>query len=273
MPSLPKPPVSVCASIARCIAVCLTVTLVNVSLANAETLSVSSYAGWQSSGFSRTALPTNPSASPISLLASVLLPSWSPENIVSESAVESSSADSATNGASLSGAVFFDANFDGVRDAGDWGIRDAIVALTSTDSDKVVIAVTDSQGNYSFKNLAADDYSITLMTSSTAPGQTNVGYLTDANGATVLTGSGVVASSDSIANIQVQSGYTGLAYDFAELVYPSSLISKRMLINQDPGVQHSLPAPPVPEVPEPCTLVLLAVAGLCGTGFARRHRN
>jgi len=272
MAFLQKPPVSACAKNARCVFGCLAITLLFATLASGETLSVSSYNSWQWNGFSRTPLAPSPSASPLSLLASVLLPSWSSDSIVSESTLESSSAGPLANAATLSGVVYCDENRDGVRDSGDWGIRDAILSLTSAYSSTVVIAVTDAQGAYSFQNLPADDYTITLLTPSTLPGQTNVGTLTDASGTDVFTGLGVVSAPGSIASIQLQDGYRGITYDFGEWVYPTNLISKRMLLNQYPGVQHTTAAPPAPPVPEPGTLALLVVAGLAVTGFARRRR-
>jgi hypothetical protein len=199
------------------------------------------------------------------------LSSFSSDNdIVSESTVESALGTSST-GTSLSGVVYYDANFNGVRDSSDWAIRDAIVSLTAASTDTVLIATTDANGAYTFKNLTADDYTITLLTPSTAPGVTNVGLLTDVNGSPVFTGLGV-AINESIADIQLKDGYTGVTYDFGQYTYPTNLISKRMLLNENPGIPNT-PDAPLPPVPEPGTLSLLAVAGLCLTGFVRRRGN
>jgi hypothetical protein len=51
------------------------------------------------------------------------------------------------------------------------------------------------------------------------------------------------------------------------LVYPKNLVSKRILINTDPGLHHTTP------VPEPGSLALLAVAGLVFGGFSRCRRS
>jgi hypothetical protein len=175
----------------------------------------------------------------------------------------------------LSGTVFFDANGNGVCDSSDWAIRDAIVSLTSASTNTVLIATSDKNGVYTFKSLPADDYTITLMTPSTVPGAANTGTLTDTSGTFVFSGLGVAVGTGSIADVQLQDGYVGTGYDFGQLVYPTSLISKRMLLNQDSGVAHTsdTPAPPIPPVPEPGTFALLVVAGLCFTGFRWRRRS
>jgi hypothetical protein len=267
-----RPPVSACVRGMRCVLACLAISLLLGTLANAEIIG---YDSWQWNGFSRTSLPPSPNASPMSILASVLLTSWSSDNIVPVSAVTSSQGTSDTY-ASLSGVVYFDANFDGIRDSGDWAIRDAIVALTSASTDTVLIATTDANGNYTFKNLNADDYSITLLTPSAAPEESKngAGILTDQSGAAVFSGVGTVPPGyTSIADIQLKDGYTGVAYDFPQLVYPTNLMSKRMLTNENPGTPHTPDAPSPPVVPEPGTLTLLAIAGLSLTGFARRRRG
>jgi hypothetical protein len=270
MALLQKSPLAACAVGVRPVLGCLVILALLATFANAEIIG---YDSWQSNGFSRTLLPSTPSSSPVSLLASVLLASWSSDNIQSENSVVSS-LDTSTTASSLSGTVYFDENFNGVRDSGDWAIRDAIISLTSASSPTVLIATTDCNGEYTFTNLAVDDYTITLLTVSSAPGVTNEGYLTDADGADVFTGTGV-AVGQSIANIQLKDGYTGVAYDFGQYTFPTNLISKRTLLNQDPGTSHTpdAPPPPIPPVPEPGTLTLLVVAGLCVTGIARRRRS
>ena len=130
-----------------------------------------------------------------------------------------------------------------------------------------------ADGSYTFSDLTAGDYTITLLTPSSDPGQPSVGTLTDANGNNVTTGTGTVSGPDSIADIQLNDGDTGVNYDFPQLAYPYQLLSKRMLLNTNPGVQHTTPAPPPVPVPEPSSLVLLAVAGLLLGGLRRRWRR
>jgi hypothetical protein len=274
MAILQKPPVSARAKVARCALACLALSLLSTALARGESLGVGSYYSWQWSGFSRTQLVPTANSYPTSLLAAVMLRSWTSDSIVSESTVESSSTIPVVNPAALAGVIYFDENQNGVRDSGDWAIRDAIVSLTSASTSTVVIAVTDKDGAYSFQNLTADDYTITLLTPSSVPGQINVGTLKDANGVDIFTGLGVAVGQSSIANIQLKEGYTGITYDFGQYVYPTDLLSKRMLLNNDPGVPHTpdAPTPPTPPVPEPGTLALLLVAGLAVSGFTRRRR-
>jgi hypothetical protein len=273
MTLLQKSPVSVCANVARYVLGCLVISLVFAGLANADTLGVDSYNSWQWNGFSRTLIAPSDSSASTSILASLSSQSWSSANVVSESAVESAVAasSSSTTSTSLSGVVYYDENGDGIRESSDWAIRDAIVALLPASSDTIVYATTDKDGVYTFKNLTADTYTVTLMTPSTAPGQSvTVGILADENGNYIFTGLGI-ATGSSIANIQLQDGYVGTAYDFPQLVYPTNSISKRMLLNNDPGVSHTPDAPTPPVVPEPSSLALLMVAGIAVTGFARRR--
>ena len=269
MATLQKAPVSACAWVARCLLGCLMVSAL-ATLANAEIIG---YDSWQYSGFTRTPLAASANASPVSLLSSILLSSsLSSDNVVSES-IASSTVSQSDGTASLTGVVYFDANFNGARDSDDWAIRDAIVSLTAASSDTVLIATTDKYGNYTFSNLAVDDYTITLLSPTTAPGTTSAGFLEDASGARVGVGEGVVVGQ-SIANIQLKSGYSGYSYDFGQDSYPTSLTSKRTLLNDDPGDHHPQnPSDPPPVVPEPGTLVLLAVAGFCFAGFARRRKG
>jgi hypothetical protein len=265
--------VSVCAHHVGGALGCLGITLLSAALACGGTLGANSYQSWQWNGFSRSSF--TPDYSPSSLYSKVLS-SWSSDTVVSESMLQSSVASSVSGNAILSGVVYDDANGNGIRESSDWGIRDATVALTSTNSNTVVTAVTDYEGAYSFKGLTPGDYTISLLTPSTQPEKPSVGSLADAGGNTVSFGLGA-ASGQSIADIQLQAGYSGSNYDFPQLAYPLDLISKRMLLNDHPGVNHTsdgpLPSPPIPPVPEPTTLVLLIIASFAAAGFARRHRN
>ena len=70
-----------------------------------------------------------------------------------------------------------------------------------------------------------------------------------------------------ITSIQLADGYQGVNYDFAQLVYPTQLISRRMLLNTTPGIYPTTP------LPEPGTLALAAMAGLSLAGLTWRERR
>jgi hypothetical protein len=266
-----KSSVSACALNVRGVLGCIGITLLFATLASGETLS--SYGVWQWNGFARSSYVSGDSSSS-SLLSSVPLSSSFSDTVVSESSMELATVGSLSGAAILSGVVYYDENGNGVRDTTDWAIRDAVVSLTLTNSTTVVTTVTDYNGAYSFKNLAAGDYTVTLLTPSTQPGTPAVGTITDAGGAAVSTGLGAASGQTSIAGIQLNDGYTGVNYDFGQLVYPTNVISKRMLTNNNPGVPHTPDGPtPGPPIPEPGTLALLVIAGLSVSGFARRRRN
>jgi hypothetical protein len=190
-----------------------------------------------------------------------------------------------TSGMSLSGVVYYDINGDGVRDSSDWGIRDAVVSLSlANSSSPVASVVTAYDGTYTFSNLTAGDYALTLLTPSDRPGQPSVGTLVDSAGYSVASGAGTAAGTvsgqDGITSIQIGDGNTavqGVNYDFPQLTYPTSLISKRMLINTNPGIHNTTPVTPIPTpppVPEPGSLAMLVVAGLfLGLGGLRRRRR
>jgi hypothetical protein len=115
---------------------------------------------------------------------------------------------------SLSGYVYVDANNNGVRDAGEFGIGGVIITLTGTDSlgHAVNITVqTDTSGFYSFTGLQAGTYSIT----ETQPG----GYL---EGATNVGSQGGTPSTDQISAITLNGGVNGINNNFGELLFVGS---------------------------------------------------
>ena len=138
-------------------------------------------------------------------------------------------------------------------------------------SSPLATTYTGSDGAYTFSNLAAGSYTVTLLTPSSDPEQPSVGTLTDASGNTVSTGTGAIVGLDSIADIQLSDGDTGANYDFPQLTYPYQLLSKRMLLNTTPGVTNTTPIPPPIVVPEPGSFMLLLVAGLLLGGLRLRR--
>jgi hypothetical protein len=66
--------------------------------------------------------------------------------------------------ATFTGSVFCDNNLNGVRDAGEVGDSGAIVTLTNAAHTLTLTRTTDSFGNYTFDNLPAGTYTVTLTT-------------------------------------------------------------------------------------------------------------
>jgi hypothetical protein len=174
--------------------------------------------------------------------------------------------------------VYYDVNGDGVRDSTDWGIRDAVVSLRLANSGSALASVvTAYDGSYSFGTLTAGDYAVTLLTPGDQPGQPSVGTIVDSAGYSVASGAGTAAGTgsgqDGITGIRLGESEMAVNYDFPQLTYPAGLISKRMLINTNPGIHNTTPVTPIPTppVPEPGTLATLMVAGLVlGLGGLRR---
>ena len=75
----------------------------------------------------------------------------------------------------------------------------------------------------------------------------------DQNGNPVVAGRGTV-TQNGFTGIHLDAGYSGKRYNFAELTYPISLMSARSTL--------SSPPPPIHTVPEPGSLLLLAIVGL-----------
>ncbi|MBU4399480.1 MAG: PEP-CTERM sorting domain-containing protein [Planctomycetes bacterium] len=208
-----------------------------------------SYNTWQWGGFSRSTsyVPANDAISQTLSMSKVLLQA---ADLSDESVVTTS----------LSGYVFFDENGNGKMETTDWGIIDAKLSLTKTGSgDPPLITYTDSKGTYTFNNLSPGTYSIALLTECPEPGIVILGQLYDADGK-IVPNAGKV-TDDGFYDIVLEDGYQGVNYIFGESVYPALAVSKRLLI--EGGPEHT--------VPEPATLVLLAIAGLVLGGYARRR--
>ena len=269
-------PVPACARHARSVLACLGIIALLATLARGDTIGLNSYDQWQWNGFSRSSPHSTLapfSSSLFSVLtssnSSLILPMTTVTPALAWDAVNAAS--SSSGAAILAGVVYYDADGDGIRDNSDWGIPDAVVTITASDNTTVATVVTDSNGKYLFTGLAADTYTITLLTPSSQPDAPTLGTLLDSGGNVITAGSGFVAGPTSITSIEMPDGGFGVNYDFGQLMYPSELVSKRMLLNVSPGVYHTS-AIPVP-VPEPGTLVLLAMVGLPLAGFVRWCRS
>ena len=169
--------------------------------------------------------------------------------------------------ASLSGFFYVDLNGNGVMDSTDWGISEAKISITQVgSSDPLLVVSTNDDGSYSFTSLLPGDYTIAVLTHSPQLGQDKgtLAALYDKGGQVVTQNNGIPGSQDQYANITVGDGYKGVFYDFADTMYPAQLLTKRMLLNNNPGVHL---------VPEPGSWMLLAIAGLfCGSLAWRRRR-
>lgn len=109
---------------------------------------------------------------------------------------------------SLAGSVYCDHNLDGLHDAGDQPVAGALIALTGTDQNGVVVKrtfVTGANGAYQFPNLAPGTYTLTLLK---APR----GYLpAHDNQGTPGTG---ITQTNRFLNIALPAGVAGVSNDF-----------------------------------------------------------
>ncbi len=118
-------------------------------------------------------------------------------------------------GGSLSGYVYWDSNANGFLDPGEKGLSGVSVHLTGTDinhNSVSLTAVTDANGQYTFSNVIAGNYTIS-KTSQPA------GFL---DGRTVQGNLGGTAVPDQISNVPLQGGQIGWYYNFGE-IKPSSI--------------------------------------------------
>lgn len=139
--------------------------------------------------------------------------------------------------ASLSGFVYFDANDNGVKDAGEQGLFGCWVALTGYDDHgqfvtKVVTTAAD--GSYSFSGLRPGTYVITEAQP--------VGW---DDGKDALGTAGGVKGNDQVTSIALAAGLDGTHYDFGELmpVPPSHIVPP-------PPPPPPPPLPPPPPTPD-----------------------
>jgi hypothetical protein len=265
------PRLSACLWHARHTLFCFGIALLFAGLANGEAIASRSYHSWQWGGFSRSSAPFVSASSSASAFSLLTLNSSSLASAVSGIFSAAGVSTSSDGNSGLSGFVYYDQDGDGARTTDDWGIFEAVVQLTSETTGKTVSVQTAKNGSYSFQGLAAGNYTVTLLTPSTEPESPSIGTITNASNVTTV-GSGVLVGTETIAAIQLNDADEAKSYDFPQLKYPTQLFSKRMLIDGDSGSNHTPDAPPPPVVPEPSSLVLLAVASLALIRF-RFMRN
>ncbi len=109
-------------------------------------------------------------------------------------------------------------------------------------NDPPLIVYSKQDGSYSLSGLFPGTYTVTLLTPSPSPGTNTLGEIFDENGQVVSTGTGTVGQNQ-FSSIQILDGYTAKDYNFTELVFPISLINKRMLLNDSPPILHTVPEP------------------------------
>ena len=177
--------------------------------------------------------------------------------------------DSNAGKGTLSGYVYVDADADdGPMDNVDWAIEDVAISLLRDGTTTPMIVYTQQDGSYRFADLSPGTYTVTMLTPCSKPGTATAGQIADSKGDVdaASTAAVVVATKQNqFSNIVLTTGSTGINFNFADMVYPIGAISKRMLINSDPGILHT--------VPEPGTLALLAAAGLVLGGLSLRRRR
>ncbi|GAB5453548.1 MAG: hypothetical protein Hals2KO_38760 [Halioglobus sp.] len=137
--------------------------------------------------------------------------------------------------ASVAGTVFFDANNNGVFDAGEEGIGGVTVNLTGPVNLSVM---TDASGNYLFDNLPPGTYTVT---------EVQPGAFTD--GAEILgtvggSPQGSISANDTFSTITLAPGDSGIDYDFGEVLDSAALTvnAGSSCGNDAPMIDYDIPA-------------------------------
>lgn len=277
MTSQSQRPTPACARRIRIVWSSIGAILLLATPALSDTVRVNSYDSWRWNGFSWSPPPIEAALKSTSTTTSTST-AWRFSSLTTQSTSTTTStlpysalketnvSLAASKDGGLSGYVYVDTNNNGVMDTMDWAIAEAKISLAlSGASDPAMLAYSKKDGSYSFSSLVAGNYTISMLSPCVAPGTDTKGQIRDKDGNVDLARTAQVqVARDVFSNIDLAAGYTGVNYNFAELVYPIGLVSKRMLIGDDPGVIHT--------VPEPGTLMLLVMAGLCFGGLAWRRR-
>ncbi|MCH2182476.1 MAG: hypothetical protein MK108_10765 [Mariniblastus sp.] len=147
--------------------------------------------------------------------------------------------------AELSGAVWYDANRDGLRDVSETGIQGALVELFNEQGIKVAQQVTDVAGNYSFTGLAAGQYSLReIQPAGFIDGGEVLGNVVSSQGEITSPG---VALDDRFDQIALRSGDRGQGYDFGEFrLLPNPDQPGNVFVGEDPTPRPLAGSPQTP---------------------------
>jgi hypothetical protein len=185
--------------------------------------------------------------------------------------------------ATLTGTVYVDLNLDGVFQTGDLGVRNDLIQIFDQNNNLVDQAFTDSQGRYSFTDLASGIYTVvnTIPSSLGNTADLSIAQILDTTGNPVLdpnTNLPVVdnavpnSSLVQISNIDLQNpAVIAQGFNFGNDQYPMQLYSKYLLVDNP---SHRVQPAIVTTVPEPALLVsiLAAVVMACVWGSCRRRK-
>jgi hypothetical protein len=253
-------PAWACAQRVRVVGLCIGAILLTATPAlSSGAFSVNSFGTWKWNG-SSWSLCTEPVAASKIAIASVASP-------LTFSAMADSDSNSNGGTASLSGYVYLDMDQDGEIDNTDWAICDAKIQLTMSDGSDSLFVFSGKDGSYHFDGLLDGNYSITMVTPVTVPGQDKGEWwiLGEDKTTIVSTGPSGPLLPNAYESIALGAGQKGENFSFAEWVYPVDAYTKRMFMGDYPGIIHT--------TPEPGSLALLAMAGLFFGGLTWRRRR
>lgn len=116
--------------------------------------------------------------------------------------------------AEIGGAVWHDANNNGLLEMGESGISSVLVQLFNAHGTQVSQQLTDAQGNYCFAGLEAGEYSVSeIQPAGFIDGQEMLGTVVSTNGTSTQVG---LVQNDQFEGIVLLAGDRGQNYSFGE---------------------------------------------------------
>lgn len=137
-----------------------------------------------------------------------------------------------SSGNSISGYVYLDTDGDGQRGSAEIGVPGVVVTLSGTDAAAASVSrstLTDSDGSYSFADLAAGTYQVA---------ESQPQSLLDSTEST--SASGAVAGDDQISNLVLSEGQTLDENNFGELGLRAPFITIAWFLASTPPVEEML---------------------------------